>query len=208
MTGWLGIPVDIGGPEARELALRELADPVYAEARPPWWRRATDWLWDQIGSALADVAGAASGIVWILVLIAVLTLVALVVARRVGWVDRRRGAGAVFTDRPSRSVDHRAAADAAAARGDWTTATLEIFRALVRTMEERGALDPRPGRTADEASEAGSLAFPTRRTELLAAARTFDLVAYGGRAGTSEGYHRVAELDGELERSALAEQWA
>lgn len=205
MTTWFDIPVDIGGPEARELARRELADPVYAEAQPPWWQRATEWLWDRIGSALGEVAGAASGVVWILVLVAVLALVGLVVARRVGWIDRRRGSrGAVFTDLVRSAADHRSAADDAAARGDWTTATLESFRALVRALEERGALDPRPGRTADEAAAAGSISFPAHRDGLLDAARTFDLVAYGGRAGRLEGYRRVRDLDAAVSRLTMS----
>jgi hypothetical protein len=202
-----GIPVDIGGPEARDLALRELADPVYARAQPPWWQRAASWLWDRIGSLLGDLVGAANGVVWIIVLVAVVTLLALVVARRVGWVGRRHPAPrAVFTDRVVSAAEHRFSASDAAARSDWTTATLEIFRALVRSLEERGAVDTRPGRTADEAADAGASSFPAFRIALSDAARTFDEVAYGGRTGTEAGYQQVWELDASLRASSMVEQ--
>lgn len=207
MTAPWGIPVDIGGPEARDLALRELADPVYARAQPPWWQRAATWLWERIGSAVSDLVGAADGVVWIIVLVAVIGLVLLVVARRVGWVARRHPArGAVFTDRTVSSAEHRASASDAAARADWTTATLEIFRALVRSMEERGAVDARPGRTADEAAAAGAATFPSSRTALSHAARTFDEVAYGGRPGTAAGYERLRDLDAALRSTSMVGQ--
>lgn len=206
MTARWGIPVDIGGPEARDLALRELADPVYARAQPPWWQRAATWLWDRIGSALSDLVGAANGGVWIVVLLAVVGLLALVVARRVGWVGRRHPAGgAVFTDRTVSAAEHRSTASDAAARADWTTATLEIFRALVRSLEERGAVDTRPGRTADEAAAAGAATFPSFRAGLSDAARTFDEVAYGGRTGTAAGYDRLRDLDASLRATSMVE---
>lgn len=206
MTPWRAIPVDLGGPEGRALARAELADPIYAQARPPWWQRATDWLWDHVASAVSDLAGAADGLFWVLVLGAVVALVAVVVARRVGWVGRRHLApGAVFADRTSSAAEHRAAAERAAAGADWTTATLEGFRALVRGLEERGAVDPRPGRTADEAVAAAGAVFPAHRLELSDAARSFDELAYGGRAGTADTHRRTRELDAALSRVPV--QW-
>lgn len=206
MTGRWSVPVDITGPEARELALRELADPVYAAAQPPWWQRATTWLWDRIGSAVNEVAGAASGLVWVLVLGAVLILVAVVVARRVGWVGRRHSrSGVVFDDRVASAAEHRAAAEVAADRLDWTTATLEMFRALVRSLEERGVLDARPGQTADEAVTEAAATFSSHHRELTQAAREFDEVAYGGRAGTQSAYQRLQHLDAELAAAPMLE---
>lgn len=207
MTARWGIPVDIGGPEARDLALRELADPVYARAQPPWWQRAATWLWDRIGSLLGDLVGAANGVVWVIVLVAVVGLLVLVVARRVGWVGRRHPArGAVFRDRTVSAAEHRSSASDAAAHADWTTASLEIFRALVRSLEERGAIDPRPGRTADEAADAGAASFPSFRPALSDAARTFDEVAYGGRTGNAAGYQRLWDLDASLQSTSMVEQ--
>jgi hypothetical protein len=62
-------------------------------------------------------------------------------------------------------------------------------------------LDPRPGRTADEAAaEAGRL-LPAHAAPLRDAARTFDDVTYGGRTATQQSYAALRNLDTELERS-------
>ena len=78
------------------------------------------------------------------------------------------------------------------------------FRALVRGLEERALLDPRPGRTADEAAtEAGRL-LPGHASELRAAAQVFDGVRYGGQAATGAGYARITRLDTDVERTKPA----
>ena len=205
MTPRWTVPVDLGGEEARELLRRELSDPVYADARPPWWQRATQWLWDHLQSALGEVAGAAGSALWIIVLAGVVLLVLFVVARRVGWIERRGGRPTpVFNDRALTAADHRSAAEQAAARQEWATAQLEMFRAVVRTMEERGALDDRPGRTADEAARAAAEVFPAQSDALSTAARDFDLVAYGGRDGSADGYERARVLDDVLRATVMS----
>ncbi len=56
-------------------------------------------------------------------------------------------------------------------------------------------IPPRPGRTADElAAEAGAV-LPGETAALGAAARLFDDVRYGGRAGSADGYQRLRDLD-------------
>ena len=65
---------------------------------------------------------------------------------RAGAVSRRPAArtGACWRTTTTRTAaEIRAAADAAAAAGDWTTAVLERFRAIVRGLEERAVLDER-----------------------------------------------------------------
>jgi hypothetical protein len=78
------------------------------------------------------------------------------------------------------------------------------MRAIVRALEERALLDVRPGRTADEAASDAGRALPAHTDRLRAAARDFDDVTYGGRAGTEPSYHRIAELDRDLERTKPA----
>lgn len=203
-VGWAA-PLDLGGAEGRELARAELADPLYAAARPPWWQRVTEWLWDRITATLDDIAGAAGGAVWVFVLVAVIVLVAVVVARRVGLVGRRHSrAGTVFEADVRTASDHRFAAARAAERADWDTATVESFRALIRALEERGALDTRPGSTADEAARAAADVFPLHSQALAVAAGVFDEVAYGGRPGTPEGHRQLSTLDATLQRSTFA----
>jgi hypothetical protein len=65
----------------------------------------------------------------------------------------------------------------------------------VRGLEERGLLDERSGRTADEAAADGGTRLPALRAELAAAATVFDDVHYGGRPATEEHYRTLAALD-------------
>ncbi|HEX5017099.1 MAG TPA: hypothetical protein VFX15_05890, partial [Actinomycetes bacterium] len=61
-------PIDIGRDEARELAQRELAEKVYADAQPSWWERLTTWIWDQLNDLLTRAGDAANGLGWLLLL--------------------------------------------------------------------------------------------------------------------------------------------
>jgi hypothetical protein len=67
-------------------------------------------------------------------------------------------------------------------------------------------MPPRPGGTASERAAEAARALPAAvlpggAAALPAAARLFDDVRYGGRAGTREGYEQVRDLD-EAIRSA------
>jgi hypothetical protein len=201
----LDIPVDVGRDEARELAQRELLDPVYAQAEPPWWQRASTWLWERFIELLDRLGGAAGGLLWLIVLGAVIALFAFLVLRRTGGLQRRRSVGGdVFVDRTRSAAEHRAMAEVAARREDWGEAVRERFRAVVRQLEERGALDPRPGRTADEAARDGGVVFGMLRDDLAAAARTFDEVVYGDRPGSAAAYAAIRALDESLTTMSVA----
>lgn len=109
--------------------------------------------------------------------------------------------GTLFDEGPRSAADHRTAADAHAAAGRWTEAVQERMRAVVRALEERTLLDPRPGRTADEAAAEAALSLPEHAAGLHAAARTFDDVTYGGRTADADTYARLRTLDLTLERA-------
>ena len=78
------------------------------------------------------------------------------------------------------------------------------MRAVVRSLEERTLLDPRPGRTADEAAEEAGRSLPAHTGRLRDAARDFDGVAYGGRTATKPSYDSLAALDRDLQRARPA----
>lgn len=111
------------------------------------------------------------------------------------------GPGLLFDDGLRSAADHRATADAHAAAGRWTEAVQERMRAVVRSLEERTLLDPRPGRTADEAATEAAVSLPEHGDDLRAAARAFDDVTYGGRTGDPDTYDRLRTLDLTLERA-------
>jgi hypothetical protein len=80
--------------------------------------------------------------------------------------------------------DHRRSARQFAADGRRAEALREWLRAAVQTIEDRGVLPPRPGRTgAAVAREAGPL-LPAAAADLAATTTAFDEVWFGGRAAT------------------------
>ncbi len=101
----------------------------------------------------------------------------------------------MFSGSRRSAAEYRADADDAAARGDWSAAVVERYRAVVAGMEERGVLDPRPGRTADEAAAAGGSILPGVAGDLATGSRVFDGVRYGGRAATSADDADMRRLD-------------
>jgi hypothetical protein len=192
------VPVELGRDDARELAIRELANPAY-DAEPPLPQRVVEWIIERIQEFIGRTAGALDSRIGVAVLIAVLALVVAVIWLRVGPLARRRvRSEPIFPAGQRTAAEYRAAAEAAAARGDWSAAVLERYRAVVVGFEERGLLDPRPGRTADEAAAEAAAVLPALTAELTAASRIFDGVRYGGRAGTSADDTLMRKLDDDV----------
>ena len=204
LVGGIGadIPVDIGRDDARRAALRELAKPIYQEAKPPLTVRAMRWLFEQAGKLL-DLADSAPGGLFGVVLLAIIALVIVLLIRfGVGPFARTSAADSVvFADVARAAADHRAAADAAAAGGDWAVAVRERFRAVIRQLEEDGRLDPRAARTADEAAAEGGRSLPAHAADLRAGARSFDEVVYGEHPASAAQDQRLRALDDAIRAS-------
>ncbi|MEU1262524.1 DUF4129 domain-containing protein [Streptomyces cellulosae] len=199
-------PVTLPRDPAREAARRELSKGMYHENDPSRLQRALetfwDWVDDLLGAASTATPGGALGLV--VIVVAVLAVVA-ALWWRLGTPRRRPvTAPALFDDRPRSAAEHRAAAEAHAAQGHWNQAVQERMRAVVRALEERALLDPRPGRTADEAAAEAGRALPAHTDRLRTAARDFDDVTYGGRTASEDTYRGLAALDGDLERAKPA----
>jgi len=166
-----------------------------------------DRILNAIARLLQSAHGAVPGGWWAgIALAALVVLAATVILRWVGPVARRRGRapGPLLPDRPLSARDHREEGERLAAAGDFAGAIIESLRAVALELEERGVLPPRVGRTADElAVEAGG-PLPGQALGLREAARLFDEVRYGGRAGTSAGYRRLRDLDAAVSRAGTA----
>lgn len=210
----LSVPVDLGRDEARDLARQELSRPSY-ERDTPVLTQVLRWIADQVERILDAATGTLSSQAGLAVIVVIAVAFAAVVILRAGPLARRAAerSGAVLPDQPRSAAEYRAAADAAAARGDWPTAVVERFRAVVAGLEERGVLDPRPGRTADEAAREASAvlgeiplpdgAGPGRAGgresrdggAVHAGARLFDGVRYGGAAATQDDDRLLRAVD-------------
>ncbi|MGC4977850.1 DUF4129 domain-containing protein [Streptomyces sp. DT199] len=196
-------PLTIPRDPAQEAARRELSKRMYHENDPSLFQRALDAFWEWLGK-LFNAASTATpgGTLGLIVIIAAVIAVLAALWWRLGTPRRQPTSSAtLFDDRPRSAAEHRAAAEAHAAQGHWNQAVQERMRALVRALEERALLDVRPGRTADEAAAEAGRALPAHTDRLRTAARDFDDVTYGGRSATEESYHRIAELDRDLERT-------
>ncbi|MFF3020592.1 DUF4129 domain-containing protein [Streptomyces sp. NPDC057939] len=188
---------------AREAAERELAKRVYHQDDPGLFERGLERLWDWIGGLFDGASSVTPGGGFGLLTVALLVVLAVAALWwRLGTPRRTpTGTGDLFDGGLRSAADHRTAADAHAAAGRWTEAVQERMRALVRSLEERTLLDPRPGRTADEAAGEAAVSLPAHAGDLRAAARTFDDVTYGGRTADADTYARLRTLDLTLERT-------
>ncbi len=199
------VPVTVPRGPAREAAEDELSKPMYHENDPSLLRRLLDWVWEKVGDLLDAAAGATPG-GWVgLVVVAALAVLLLVALRlRMGALRRTATTGGhaeLFDHRPRSASEHRAAAERHAAAGRWSEALQERMRALVRSLEERALLDPRPGRTADEAAREAARVLPEHTAALRAAAVAFDEVTYAGRPADRGAYDRLRDLDDAVLRS-------
>src|SRR5450755_403847 len=187
----------IGRGPAQQLARRELARSIY---RPSLWHRILSainrWLNSVLGSA-----GPGHAAWWTLIVL--IAVGAGIVLGVIAWIGparraRRRRPAAVLAGGQLTAREHRQNAERLAASGDVAGAIIERVRAIAVELESRGILVPRPGRTATELAAEAAGALPGSGPALREAARLFDDVRYGGRAGTLAGYQRVADLDTSL----------
>ncbi len=143
----------------------------------------TDW----IGRRLDSLLGSSGGSHALLLLLVLALVVGVVFAVRAGVPTRsRHGADRSDADplAARAAADHRRIAADLAGQGRHAEALREWLRAAVQTIEERGVLPRRPGRTgAATAREAGPL-LPTAAADLATAMRAFDEVWFGGRPAT------------------------
>jgi hypothetical protein len=196
----------VGRDEARRAAERELSKGIYHRGEPGPVTRAFETVIDWIDRFLDRLAaGAPGGSLGALVLLAIVLVVAGVVLWWTGPI--RRGArirqphvelsGDVGTD------EHRRRADEHATAGRFAEAVRERMRAIVRELETRGVLDPRPGRTADEVAREAGAAVPTIAGDLRAAAVTFDEIWYGGRPATPQADALMRQTDDRVRRAPM-----
>ncbi len=201
-----GRPPGIHRIPAQRLARQELARSIY---RPSWLSRATGavirWLNRLFnGHGHVPVGG-----------VAVVVVVALAAAALAAWWvgPARRAArsapAGVLGDRPLSAAEHRRNAERLATAGDFAAAVIERVRAIAVDLEQRGIVPPRPGRTATELAAEAAVALPPGALpggpgRLDAAARLFDDIRYGDRAGTRAGYEQVRDLDEAIRSARVA----
>lgn len=180
----------------QQLARAELAKPIY---HPPvaWTVRLGRWLVRTLNTAGQAVPGGW----WAVIALAALLVIA--VAAALAWIgpvarSRPRTRHPILSEAQLSARDHRRSAERLAASGDFAAAIVESVRAIAMELEERSIVPPRLGRTADELAAEASGSLPAQAGRLRDAARLFDDVRYGDRAGTADGYQLLRDLDAAI----------
>lgn len=206
LAAQLAAAAPVGRDEARQAAERELSKGIYAQHEPGPVERAVEkvfeWLDELLGRAAAGTPGGALGL---LVLVVLLVGLAVLVIWRTGPLRRgaRAGPPVVELSGPLGAAEHRRRADGYATEGRFAEAVRERMRAIVRELETRGVLEPRPGRTADEVAREAGAAVPAVAPDLRTAATVFDEVWYGGRPATARADALLRQADQRVQRAQL-----
>jgi Domain of unknown function (DUF4129) len=199
-------PLDPTTQHAHQQLFEELAKTQYQAARPSALdlanQRFTAWINQLLNwfDSLFGKANAGDSTTIVLVVIAVVLVVALVIGLLVFGIPRlnRRSSanGVLFGEDDNRdSTTLRRAAEAAAARADFTTAIEEEFRSIARALAERAVVTTFPGTTAHGFAVSASAAFPSVASQLSAAANSFDSVRYLGHTGTQQEWGHLRDLE-------------
>ncbi len=201
-------PIDISREEAQRRADEELSKAKYGGV-PEWVTDVVGWF-DGTLRRLVDVllgqVQPGSGVSWgfVVVVVVVLAVIGLVIWR-VGlprWGQHKQADTAIEIDQTVSPGEYRDLAEAAAARGDYRTAVRERFRAIIRELEVRTIITPRPSRTALEAALAASRELPSSEEPMYTAATLFSAVMYGDRAATREDWEQILEAESAVHQVA------
>ncbi len=190
---------------ARDDARRELSRTIYTSQRPGLLRRLLTWLGDEL-ARLWDRLPAPDGAhgLGLVGLVVLVVLVVLVARFWLGPVRRggRPGDADLFgaTARSARQL--RAEAEKLAGQQAWAEAIRARMRAAVRSLEERGLSEPRPGRTLGEVGRDVAAYAPAAVGPFARATEVFADVWYGGRPPGPADYRTVAAADDAVSAAA------
>lgn len=196
----LASAVEVDRDAAREAALRELSDPRYAADDPTLLERAARWAFTSLSDLIDDLVRVVPGGAWgvvIAVALGAVIVVGLIIAGRRVLRERQaiKTARPLFADAATLgAAEHRSLAMKAQQDGQWDEAVRAWLRAMIRDLEERRLLAPRPGRTADEAAREAAAIAPSDRDSLALAASLFDAVTFGSSHATADDAHVVGAL--------------
>lgn len=193
-------PLTPDADEARRQLADELTNPVYADVQN-WiadqFRKLLDWLVGEPSSEGSLSSGQLTALVVTLVALAVVAI----------WLStgglraERRKRAALFVDEERTAQQLRSDAARLAAADEWAAATVELFRALIRSLGERAVIEEFGGMTAHEAAGLAAPRLPGLGERLIAAAAVFDALAYGHRSGSERQYRELVDLDTEVART-------
>jgi len=191
----LDVPVDPDAETAREWAREELGKREYTPGTGRnWIETIFEWVNNLLESFGKGIGGAWGGWGVVAAIAIAAAVIALVVWLIVGPLRRSRRRGQAeeeLGDLTLTAADLLAAANASAKAGDWNSAVIEAYRALIRLLAEREVIDAKPGMTAFEAALLASEALPSIADDIHADADVFDAVRYGHLEATRSHFDHV-----------------
>lgn len=174
--------------QVRELARQLLGGPPYRAGEEGALRRALTEVVDLLGRVLSETLGTVGtnpAVAWGIALVGLAVLAALVWRVTRGTTLGRRGPRAALDGGTSRSAaDWLAEGARCLGAGDLEGALRARYIAAVVTLEERGLLDPQPGRTIGELDTELRRRLPELAAVLGAAGQRVEQVVFGGRTAT------------------------
>lgn len=186
--------------EARQLLQDELTSPEYQRPYTGPVREAFDailqWLQDEALS-FGPVNLPAGPVVVFVLLLAAITVILAVVRPRLQRAVPREGAVDIAPDLTAEELRARAAG--ASEDEDYDAAYRDLFRAIVRSAEQRGVLSEADGRTATEIAGWLALLFSEHSRPLNAGAELFNHSRYGNQLLSRHDYERLLALDRQLD---------
>jgi hypothetical protein len=198
--------IDVDRDTAHEAAQRELSKPIYPKGSIS--QRIQEWIHELMYRLIEQGSSVPGGWLTITVLIMLAVAAVVVAVRIVRRTIRTHADGGyqLFDAGQLTAAEHRAIAERCAAEGDWAAAIRHRLRAVARSLEEIGVLDPAPGRTANELAADAGARLPALAGELSRSATAFNDVTYGEQPGTPTGYRLIVALDDHVHyRSATGQ---
>lgn len=191
-------PLDPSGSDARSALRRELLRPEYRERDVV--QQVLTWVDRLLQSGLdaASTAPPLSALAAMVVLVAPVAVLAWLASQARRTARTARTDRAVLTDEVVTAAQLRERAERALAAGRAEEALVEGFRALTVRQVERGRLGEDPGATAHEVATQLAAQHAAAAPRLVACARAFDAVLYGGRPASTAQARGVLALDDEL----------
>jgi hypothetical protein len=191
---------------ARSAAQLELSKAAYHRGDPSIASRVIRWVVRKFADALEAAARHSPGKgIGLLVIVVLVALAIVLITVRVGRVRRSaRAPQPILGADVATASDHRSRAETFARESRWAEAVREWLRATTRELEQRGVIDPRPGRTAAELCTETSQELPGIADDVRRATSVFDAIWYGGRAATPDDEELLRRLDARVAGSHRA----
>lgn len=186
--------------QARRLLEEELDSGAYQREFTGPLRQAVDDFISWLSDRSVSFGGVSIPYGPLLVLALVVSAVILILVLVRPRLQRSRAAEDTLRIDPAvPSGEFRARAETYARNGDYSAAAQEIFRALVRAAEERGAVPEQKGRTATELTQRIAGSAPAHAAGLQRAAELFNRSAYSSARLGQQDYSFLQELEIQLQ---------